>query len=159
MSLGVNVGDGLGVPFKVCSPVIFIIFTVFLDVLNVPEENFQSPALCPQMCGQGGETRAERHSSKPVVFKDPEPKGPFSHVQPLVGRYVVPGHMACRGLDHGASVRGFSDAQTSLRVDPSARSTDLLLGYCEISNHHTSCTGLILNLWTSKNRFQRGTGL
>lgn len=40
MSLGVNAGDGLGVPFKVCSPVIFMILTVFLDVLNVHKENF-----------------------------------------------------------------------------------------------------------------------
>lgn len=68
MSLGVNVGDGLGVPFKVCSPVIFIILTVFLDVLNIHKEKFQSPALCSQMCGQGEETRAERHNSKHQWF-------------------------------------------------------------------------------------------
>ena len=79
----------------------FIIFTVFLDVLNVHKENFKSLASCPQTCGQGGGTRAERHSSKPVVFKDPELKGQFSHVQRLVDWYVVPGHMARRGLNHG----------------------------------------------------------
>lgn len=101
MSLGVNVGDGLGVPFKVCSPVIFIILTVFLNVLNVHKEIFQSPALCSQMFGQDGETRAERHNSKPVVFKDTELKGQFSHVQPLVDQYMVPGHMAHRSLGHG----------------------------------------------------------
>ena len=39
-SLGVNVGDGLGVPFKVSSPVIFMILTVFLDVLNIHKEKF-----------------------------------------------------------------------------------------------------------------------
>ena len=53
------------------------------------------------MCGQGGETRAERHNSKPVVFKDAELKGQFSHVQPLVDRYVVSGHVAHRSLGHG----------------------------------------------------------
>lgn len=111
------------------------------------------------MCGQGGETRAERHNSKPVVSKDAELKGQFSHVQPLVDRYVVQGTWLIVAWATGTSVRGFSDAQASLRVDSSPRSIDLLLGYHGNFKLPHKSLRLILNLWTTKSRFQRGTGL
>lgn len=82
-----NAGDGLGVPFKVCSPVIFIIFTVFLDVLNVYKENFKVLLHAPKCADRVEELGAERHSSKPVVFKDPGAERPV-FTCPTLGRPV-----------------------------------------------------------------------